>query len=170
MPRLMTRSLPKLPFLWCLPISAWEAVAGFAENSSSATQAGHLFHVDRVPLYFFGQLEKSLDHQRRARKGLPDTDLAALHPLGEIDLALPREKGNHAHLPQVHPNRVVGLARAIGAQVELGEVLALLGLPVEFELRLLQDLNTRAVEIGEDLIQDSYVREVLGQQFIDLVV
>ena len=97
--------------------------------------------------------------------------MAALVALGQLDFAFAGEQRNGAHLAQIHADRIVGFVANILGQFEVAELVGLvLGGLFEVELRLFQDFDAGAVEVGEQILELAPGREILGEQIVDFVV
>ena len=114
--------------------------------------------------------------ERRARDRFDDRQLAALDAARDLDFALAREQRHRAHLAQVHADRVVGLVERARRQVEL-ELLgpfrrAVDRLDVVAQVFLIgvDDLDARAAERVEQIVELVGRRDVGRQQLVDLVV
>ncbi len=112
--------------------------------------------------------------RRGAGDRLDHRQLAALDALGDLDFAFAGEEGHGAHLAQVHADGIVGLVEGAGREVQFdffgpftGSIELLL-----FPERLLRvdDLDARAAERTEQIIEILRRRDVGGQDFVDLVV
>ena len=115
-----------------------------------------------------------LRDRRRAGDRLDDRQLAALDAPRNLDLALAGEQRHRAHLAQVHADGIVRLVQRAGREIEL-HLLAALGGPVELlflEIRLLgvDDLDPRAAERIEQVVELVRRGDLGRQQFVDLVV
>jgi hypothetical protein len=66
---------------------------------------------DLVVLHLLAELDDLLHRDGRLEDRVEDLVLAVLDALGDLDLALAGEQRDRAHLAEVHPHRVVALAR-----------------------------------------------------------
>ena len=130
----------------------------------------HFAHHERILAQRFRQRQNLANHQRRTRQRLAHRRLSALDALGELDLALARQQRNRSHLAQIHAHGIVGLVDELLGQLQVAGLFALFQLFVEVDLRLFENLDARAVELGQNFVELAPARIPFGQQFIDLVV
>ena len=88
----------------------------------------------------------------------------------DLHFAFAREQRHRAHFAQVHPHRIVGLFADAGRQLQVEDFLALLQLLVEFRFGILENLDSRAVEPGQHVIQIPSAIEICGQNIAHFVV
>jgi hypothetical protein len=76
-------------------------------------QLNHFVQPDtRIP-EIIDPRERQLPGQGRTGKSLSHPQLTPLHTAGQVDFALPVQKAHGSHLPQVHPDRVIGGYRSV---------------------------------------------------------
>ncbi len=115
-----------------------------------------------------GGLHDDARHQR----------LSVFDALGDLDLALARQKGNLTHLSQIHAHRVACAPQDAG--LEIGLLLLFLFLPFDplLERAVLQsdlllridDLDIHFAEHAHDIVELIGGDHVRGQQIVDFVV
>ena len=121
-------------------------------------------------LNFGGQFGQLAHHQRGAGEGADDLGLALLDAAGEFDLAIAGEQRHRPHLAQIHAHGVVGLIAGFGAQFEVGELLGFLRFFGEVGLRLLEQIDARGVETGQQVVEFRARAEIVGKKIGDVVV
>ena len=161
----------RVDLLLHLPATLFDALVGdllVVEDHELANRA-----FSRVQVV--AELDDPLGHERRPRDGLDHGQLAALDPPRDLDLALAREEGDRAHFPEIHAHRVVGLVEGARREIEL-QLLGAFGGPVDdlvvaqILLVRVDDLDARAAEGVEEVVQLVGRRDLRRQQLVDLVV
>ena len=120
------------------------------------------------------KIDDLVDGDRRPRNGFQDIQLAPFNLLCNLHLPLPGEQGDRSHLPQVEPNRVVGLVQHARGQVQTG---LLVGFSFKAELLragrfgvAVDDLNALGAKHGKHLVKLFRGGDVPGKQIVDLVI
>ena len=106
----------------------------------------------------FGGEAKSVDD-------LPRLGFGGFDALADLHLLLARQQRHLAHLPQVHPHRVI--QNIIAAPFLF---FARLGRPPPLHLGGVNDINLQGAQLGEDLVQVGRADNIIGQGVVEIVV
>ena len=157
-----------------LPQDLLLAVVDLLVGQLFVDEGDELADAALVVLELIAHLHDRPGDRRRARDRLDHRELAALDALGDLHLALAREQGHRAHLAQVHPDGVVRLVERPRREIELDFLGAFAGAVEQLLLAIgllgVDDLDARAAERAEQIVQLVGGGDIGGQQLVDLVV
>ena len=88
-------------------------------------RVGHQYDIarrDGAPPHLFGQIQYSLNHQRRARERFHHRVLAAFDAPCDFGLAFARQQRYSTHLAQIGAHRVVDLLTGRRTQIQVQQI------------------------------------------------
>ncbi len=167
------RLLPARVFFVHLLVELADFLDQLAQRLQMAVAALDFFVHDHAVKPFLGRLGNQFFRQRDVFLGGKTEAvndplllvLGFLDALADRDFLLAREQRHLAHLPQIHPHRIVE-----NIQPALFLFLLRLGLLDAVHLGLVHDLNFQVGELGVNLVQVFRRHHALRQRVIDVVV
>jgi hypothetical protein len=118
----------------------------------------------RVGQQFFRQRRVFLAGKTEAVNDFADFNFRGLDALGNFHLLLAGQQRHLAHLPEIHPHRVI--ERVQPARLFLSGI----GGFDMIHLRLIHDFDFKGAQLGEDLVQNFRGRGIFRQHFVEVVV
>jgi hypothetical protein len=123
-----------------------------------------------APAYTLRQIQDLLDNDGRSRERLHDGSLSALNTPGDVNFPLTRKQGDSAHFPEISAYRIVELLADPRQDFQIEQFFGFFELFVEFDPGFFEDLDARAIESAQDVVEFGAVVQMWRQCIAQLVV